>query len=376
MTISWVEGGSTHIARWQSEAKVTAPKRVLVVDDSINADTAYRLACEGSAMLWRGDFHNARQLLQAMARRCEQKKVSKKNKLANAPEDLKSSFNLHRVAQAQRARILGMLLIEVGDSYQISLKRAPDFKDAFIEAYGEFSSPFVTSLRELQGLIGAHEWRKKGVRIEALGANIHPHYGVFSPIRGEYLKLITDTTLPSTELAFDIGTGTGVIASILAKRGVKRVIATDQDSRAITCAEENIARLGLQNKVTITKTDMFPEGQAPLIVCNPPWLPAKPSSPIEYAIYDPDSRMLIAFLNGLKEKLTPQGEGWLIMSNFAEALGLRKQDELLSLIDRAGLRVEEKLDIKPTHQKIMDAEDKLHQARKAEVTSLWRLKIT
>ncbi len=376
MTISWVEGGSTHIARWQSEAKVTAPKRVLVVDDSINADTAYRLACEGSAMLWRGDFQNARQLLQAMARRCEQKKVSKKNKLANAPEDLKSSFNLHRVAQAQRARILGMLLIEVGDSYQISLKRAPDFKDAFIEAYGEFSSPFVTSLRELQGLIGAHEWRKKGVRIEALGANIHPHYGVFSPIRGEYLKLIADTTLPSTELAFDIGTGTGVIASILAKRGVKRVIATDQDSRAITCAEENIARLGLQNKVTITKTDMFPEGQAPLIVCNPPWLPAKPSSPIEYAIYDPDSRMLIAFLNGLKEKLTPQGEGWLIMSNFAEALGLRKQDELLSLIDRAGLRVEEKLDIKPTHQKIMDAEDKLHQARKAEVTSLWRLKIT
>jgi len=65
------------------------------------------------------------------------------------------------VAQAQRARILGMLLIEIGDSYQISLKRAPDFKDAFIEAYGEFSSPFVTSLRELQSLIGAHEWRKK-----------------------------------------------------------------------------------------------------------------------------------------------------------------------------------------------------------------------
>jgi len=154
------------------------------------------------------------------------------------------------------------------------------------------------------------------------------------------------------------------------------VIATDQDSRAISCAKENVARLGLQNKITITKTDMFPEGQAPLIVCNPPWLPAKPSSPIEYAIYDPDSRMLIAFLNGLKEKLTPQGEGWLIMSNFAEALGLRKQDELLSLIDRAGLRVEEKLDIKPMHKKVMDAENKLHQARKAEVTSLWRLKIT
>ena len=78
MTISWVEGGTMHNARWQSEAGVVAPKRVLIADDSITADTAYRLACEGTAMLWRGDFHNARQLLQAMARRCEQKNPQKK----------------------------------------------------------------------------------------------------------------------------------------------------------------------------------------------------------------------------------------------------------------------------------------------------------
>ena len=376
MTISWVESGTTRIARWQSEANVIAPKRVLVVDDSINADTAYRLACEGSAMLWRGDFHNARQLLQAMARRCDQKKIAKKSPLIDSPQDLKHLFNLHRMAQAQRARILGMLLIEVSEDYQISLNRAPDFKQAFIEAYGEFSKVFVTSLRELQGLVGAHEWRKKGVLIEELGTNIYPHYGVFSPIRGEYLQLIANATLPPTELAFDIGTGTGVIAALLAKRGVKKVIATDQDSRAIVCAEENITRMGLQNRVTITKTNMFPEGKASLIVCNPPWLPAKPSSPIEYAIYDPDSRMLIAFLNGLKEKLMPGGEGWLIMSNFAEALGLRGQNELLTLIEKAGLRVKEKMEIRPKHQKIMDAEDKLHQARKTEVTSLWRLTIT
>ena len=154
MTISWVESGTTRIARWQSEANVIAPKRVLVVDDSINADTAYRLACEGSAMLWRGDFHNARQLLQAMARRCDQKKIAKKSPLIDSPQDLKHLFNLHRVAQAQRARILGMLLIEVSEDYQISLNRAPDFKQAFIEAYGEFSKVFVTSLRELQGLVG------------------------------------------------------------------------------------------------------------------------------------------------------------------------------------------------------------------------------
>ena len=375
MSISWVEGSATLNARWQSEAGVTAPKKVLIADDTINADTAYRLACEGTAMLWRGDFHNARQLLQAMARRCDQKKSSKKNNQETAPIDLKQAFNLHRVAKAQRARVLGMLLIEVSENYQVLLKRAPDFSLACLEAYGQFTSPFVVSLRELQGLVGAHEWRKKGVPIEALGASIHPHYGVFSPIRGEYLELLAKAPLPSTELAFDIGTGTGVISALLAKRGIKKTIATDQDPRAINCAQENIMRLSLQKQITLIQTNMFPEGKAPLIVCNPPWLPAKPSSPIEFAVYDPESKMLLAFLNGLKAHLTDDGEGWLIMSDFAEYLGLRAKDELPSAIEQAGLRVEEKLNIKPKHGKVTDETDRLHQARKSEVTSLWRLKI-
>ena len=375
MTISWVEGGATLSARWQSEAGVVAPRRVLIADDTINADTAYRLACEGTAMLWRGDFHNARQLLQAMARRCDQKKSSKKNKQETASIDLKQAFNLHRVAQAERARVLGMLLIEVAEDYKISLKRAPDFSQAFLESYGKFSSPFVVSLRELQGLVGAHEWRKKGVPIEVLGANIHPHYGVFSPIRGEYLELLAKAPLPGTEIAFDIGTGTGVISALLAKRGIKKIIATDQDPRAIKCAQENITRLGLQKQITLTQTNMFPEGKAPLVVCNPPWLPAKPSSPIEYAVYDPESKMLFAFLNGLKAHLTDDGEGWLIMSDFAEHLGLRGKDELRNSIEQAGIIVEEKLDIKPKHGKVTNETDRLHQARKSEITSLWRLKI-
>ena len=374
MSISWVESGSTLSARWQSEAEVVAPKRVLIADDSINADTAYRLACEGTAILWRGDFHNAGQILQAMARRYEQKKSSKKNKPETASIDLKQAFNLHRVAKAQRARVLGMLLIEVGENYKISLKRAPDFSQACLEAYGEFTSPFVVSIRELQGLVGAHEWRKKGVPIEAIGANIHPHYGVFSPIRGEYLALLAKAPLPSTELAFDIGTGTGVISVLMAKRGVKKIVATDQDPRAINCAQENITRLGLQKQIRLTQTNMFPEGKAPLILCNPPWLPAKPSSPIEYAVYDPESKMLFAFLNGLKAHLTDDGEGWLIMSDFAEHLGLRAKDELRNAIEQAGLAVEEKIDIKPKHSKVSDEADRLHPARKAETTSLWRLK--
>ncbi len=69
------------------------------------------------------------------------------------------------------------------------------------------------------GLIGAHEWRKKGVEIPALGGRIHPYYGrFFSPVRGEYIDLVARTMLPTQQAAFDIGTGTGILAAMLAKR--------------------------------------------------------------------------------------------------------------------------------------------------------------
>jgi len=364
--ISWNEAGEDRSARWQSESSVTAPKRVLIADDKMTADSAFRLASEGTALLWRGDYQNARQLLQALARRTERKP----RKAATSPKD---AFNLHRQAQSQRARTLGMLLIAVDADYTIPLRRAPDIKLACNEAYGASTGPFIVSLRELLGLIGAHEWRKNGVEIAALGARIHPYYGVFSPVRGEYLNLIAEAPLPTKTLAFDIGTGTGVIAALLAQRGVAKIIATDQDARALACARENLLRLDLRERVSVVEADLFPAGRAPLIVCNPPWIPARPNSPIEYAIYDPDSRMLRGFLNGLVAHLEPKGEGWLILSDLAEHLGLRTREELQQMIGSAGLKVITRIDTKPTHPRAADESDPLHQARSAEVTSLWRL---
>jgi methylase of polypeptide subunit release factors len=236
----------------------------------------------------------------------------------------------------------------------------------------------MVSLRELLGLVGAYEWRKKGVEITALGKppnnRIFPHYGVFSPVRGEYIDLVANMPIRDKTLAFDIGVGTGVLSALLVKRGVQRVIATDQDPRALICARENLERLGVLPKVELLDIDLFPPGLAPLVVCNPPWVPARPTSPIEHAVYDEDSKMLKGFLLGLRAHLTPVGEGWLILSDLAEHLGLRSRETLLHWIDEGGLEVLERKDIKPRHGKTTDMEDPLHVARAAEVTSLWRLR--
>jgi SAM-dependent methyltransferase len=374
--VSWLEGEQTHSANWRSEAGVAPPKKILVADDRITADAAFRLASEGTALLWRGDFQNARQLLQAMARRIERRPRKVVRTAPAAPPPSGTAFHLHRQAQAQKARTLGMLLLQFDDDYHLSLRRAPDVQQACSEAYGPASGPFVASLRELLGLIGAHEWRKKGVEVAALGERIHPYYGVFSPVRGEYVGLVANAPLPGTgtpALAFDIGTGTGVLAAVLARRGVTRVVATDQDPRALACARENLLRLGMSRQVEVLQADLFPPGRASLIVCNPPWVPARPSSPLECAVFDPDSQMLRGFLRGLPEHLTPGGEGWLLLSDFAEHLGLRTRAALLAMIDAAGLQVIGRIDVRPHHPRTADVDDPLHLARAAELTSLWRL---
>ena len=374
-TIEWKEDGQARSALWQADNGARLPSRVQTVS-SLDADTAYRLASAGTGLLWRGDFQAARQLLQGMTQRLDAAALRKKKA---QPSSAAESFADHRKAQALRVRVLGQLLIEVNGDYRIALKRAPDVRQACQEAWGAPDGQArVLSLRSLQGLIGAHEWRKKGVPIAALGgAHIHPHHGVFSPVRGEYVDLVAQAPLPAalqhTPVAFDLGVGTGVLSAVLARRGVPRVLATDLSPRALACAQDNLQRLGLQAQVELLQTDLYPPGLAALVVCNPPWLPALPHSALDQAIYDPDSAMLRGFLSGLAAHLCADGEGWLILSDLAEHLGLRTRAQLLQWIADAGLQVLGRLDTRPRHGKAQDASDPLHAARAAEVTSLWRL---
>jgi hypothetical protein len=368
--VEWNNLDQEFSATWHSENGTAAPKRIVAADDTTTADQAFRWASEGTAMVWHGDFHNAKQLLQAVGRRIKPKKEL-------------SDYHQHRMTELQKARTLGMLLIPIEPDFVINLRRAPDVQQACIQAYGPANTTrWLISLRELLGVISAYEWRKNGIEVAALNVGgmhanntVYPHYGVFSPIRQEYLTLIAKAPLPTNTSAFDIGTGTGVIAALLARRGVKHITATDISTQALECAAHNIEQLGVASQIQLSKNHLFPDGKAPLIVCNPPWLPGKASSALEHAIYDHNSQMLTGFLNGLKNHLSSEGEGWLVMSNFAELVGLRSPTYLTNLFEECGLSVIEKLDTKPSHPKTKDTSDAWHSARSAEITSLWRLRL-
>lgn len=415
--LGWTEDGAQRSATWHSENQSAAPAQVTVISDDIAADAAYRLARSGTGLLWRGDYHNGRQLLQAMDRRFKRhsarhgggkhgagKRAGRKlgnpgGGDAGGPSDaggldVAAAFQAQRRYIAQRARLLGALIVELDGDYLLNLRRAPDVSLACEAAYGPSTGPMCVSLTELNGVLSAYQWQLKGVAIPALGEDIHPRYGVFSPIRGEYVDLVAQTPFPESgtgsssapksptstssapKTAFDLGTGTGVLAAVLLRRGVERVVATDINPRAVTCAQENLDRLGLASSAEVVKADLFPQGRADLIVCNPPWLPARPTSALEAGIYDPGSDVLHRFIDGLAAHLSPSGEGWLILSDLAERLGLRTREELLERITAARLRVHDRHDTTPRHPRASDPGDELHRARSAEVTSLWRIRLS
>ena len=93
-------------------------------------------------------------------------------------------------------------------------------------------------------------------------------------------------------LFYDIGTGSGVLAVVLAREFPEaHVVATDISAHALVVARRNAARHGVADRVTFVETS-FLEGldePAELIVSNPPYVPAvsEPGLTPEVRDYEP-----------------------------------------------------------------------------------------
>jgi ribosomal protein L11 methyltransferase len=72
----------------------------------------------------------------------------------------------------------------------------------------------------------------------------------------------------------DVGTGSGILAEAAVKLGAGQVRASDNDPEAVTVANENFARAGVDVAAFLGSADAFPENFADLIVANisPAWI--------------------------------------------------------------------------------------------------------
>ncbi len=366
--VAWREGGAERRARWLS-ASTDPPGRLGAADDRTTAREAQARVRRGEGLLYRGDYQNARQLLAALGRRVQPR-------LGRSPARGAEAWRAERERRRIEREVLSRILIPIEAGFRIPLRRAPDVTSAVAEALGpEAALPGVLPLRDVLGMIGAHEWRRRGVPVPALGASVHPHYGVYAPIRGEYVELVARAAAAwpvAGQRALDVGTGTGVLALVLARAGAA-VIATDVEPRAVACARENVERLGLAARVEVRQADLFAEAEADLVVSNPPWLPDEANTPLERAVYDPGGSFLERLVLGLPSHLAPGGEAWIVLSDLAELLGLRPPGHVAALAARAGGRAADADAARPAHRRARDAADPLHAFRARERTRLFRL---
>ena len=69
--LTWAENDQIETRNWVTGSNFSLPKKILLADDRLRAADFLRQASEGTAFIYKGDFQNAKQLLQAVQRRID-----------------------------------------------------------------------------------------------------------------------------------------------------------------------------------------------------------------------------------------------------------------------------------------------------------------
>jgi SAM-dependent methyltransferase len=353
-------------AGYLTEASAPPPMAVVPIDDQTRANDALRSLRAGEALVWTGDWRNGRHLLGALRRRLDKRRDP-------PAADLAARWRAQRAATRERGELLGGVLVVVEPDGTVALPRAPDTRTAVELAWGPSTEPRLVALNTLLGALSAAEWTRRGLDVPGLQGRLVPRFGVFAPTRRAYVDLLAHLDVEG-KTVLDVGCGTGVLAFVLLQRGARSAVGTDLDPRAVDCATDNAARLGLDHRFRAVQADLFvPAERSDRVVFNAPWVPETPRTRLDRAVFDEGGATLRRFLAGLPEHLTDQGTGGLLLSDLPERLGLRAPGDLEREVGQAGLRVVHTAEVAAAHRRAGDPRDPLHAVRSQERVRLWVL---
>ncbi|MFJ4169236.1 class I SAM-dependent methyltransferase [Paenarthrobacter sp. NPDC089714] len=145
-----------------------------------------------------------------------------------------------------------------------------------------------------------------------LDLDVCAHGAAFSGARldiGTRFLLTFLDRMPAAGTVVDLGCGTGILATMYARRfPASRVLATDQSAAAVASARGTAAANGLDGRVTVVHDDAmssFDSGSAELILLNPPFhLGASVHAGAALKMFDAAARVL-----------APGGELWTVYNS-------------------------------------------------------------
>ncbi|MDV3103977.1 HemK2/MTQ2 family protein methyltransferase [Thermococcus waiotapuensis] len=165
---------------------------------------------------------------------------------------------------------------------------------------------------------------------EGLRLRLHPQ--VYEPAEDTFL-LAENLAVKKGDVALDVGTGTGLIALLMARKA-SYVLGVDINPIAVELAREN-ARLNGINNVEFRLSDLFEnvEGEFDLITFNAPYLPGEPEEPIDLALVGGETgrEVLDRFIGEVPRYLKPGGVVQIVQSSITGV------EETLERLKKAGL---------------------------------------
>ena len=166
-----------------------------------------------------------------------------------------------------------------------------------------------------------------------LRLKLHPQ--VYEPAEDTFL-LAENLAVKEGDVALDVGTGTGLIALLMARKA-SYVLGVDLNPVAVELARENALLNGIKN-VEFRLSDLFENvsGKFDVITFNAPYLPGEPEEPIDLALVGGKTgrEVLDRFITGAQDYLKPGGTVQIVQSSITGV------EETLDRLEEAGLAVE------------------------------------
>lgn len=171
--------------------------------------------------------------------------------------------------------------------------------------------------------------------LEYQGLRIKLHPQVYEPAEDTFL-LAQNLAVKEGDLALDVGTGTGIIALLMARKA-RWVLGVDLNPIAVELAREN-AELNNISNVEFRVSDLFENvsGEFDVITFNAPYLPGDPEEPIDLALVGGERgrEVLDRFIEEVPNYLKPGGVVQIVQSSITGV------EETLKRLEKAGLRPE------------------------------------
>jgi SAM-dependent methyltransferase len=254
----------------------------------------------------------------------------------DAPYELRQDFERAFRTHAER------LLVRIRD-HRFGLEDGQyiGFLEALYPGERDFFLPFIA----VQELHGAWTRFDAGVHLAVLGRRVHPWYGTYAPTRTVHLELFAtwlSAYTGSRERAYDIGTGCGILAFLLAKAGFERILATDANPNAVESVRRDLVRHPAPIRCAVGDLFADQSGEADVIVFNPPWTQGTPTGLVDQGlVFEPG--LFERFFDQAASHLRPDGRVVMVFSNVIELVQPHVPHPIKAAIERGGWTLVQKL---------------------------------